>query len=317
MTTIDLSVPPPPADGLLDSLPRRVTLTLPELRLAAELAGGAPLPFEEVALEAGASGPSGLSGRLGATPASSEAQALRAVLDRLPDPHTSLARRGLLVGDDLDPGVAGAVGLLATPRVAVDVDVAVAAPTGRTRVRAWHRQGRRAVAALATADGVVFELAWFPTAAWSDELARVAVLPEDLPLRESLVPTWVELPYALADGAGEAAAEQRHDLLGVLAAEHAGEVRDRDGRAFGDIEAAHLLQALSSEAHGRLRVLVADVGRRSRADVVGVRSWVLVNDGWRALHPVGAVDDEPRLRVERRDASELAADLAPVLAEVD
>ena len=46
MPTIDLSTPPPPPATLLDGLPRRVTLTLPELRLVAERAGGAPLPFE-------------------------------------------------------------------------------------------------------------------------------------------------------------------------------------------------------------------------------------------------------------------------------
>src|SRR3954464_11120854 len=48
MATIDLSTPPPAPSGLLDALPRRVGLTLPELRLAAERAGGAPLPFHLV-----------------------------------------------------------------------------------------------------------------------------------------------------------------------------------------------------------------------------------------------------------------------------
>ena len=46
MATVDLTTPPPPPTGLLDALPRRVSLTLPELRLAASLAGDAPLPFE-------------------------------------------------------------------------------------------------------------------------------------------------------------------------------------------------------------------------------------------------------------------------------
>ena len=48
MPTIDLSTPPPPPTGLLDALPRRVALTLSELRTVAERAGGAPLPFDVV-----------------------------------------------------------------------------------------------------------------------------------------------------------------------------------------------------------------------------------------------------------------------------
>ena len=46
MPTIDLSTPPPPPTGLLEALPRRVALTLAELRLVAQRAGGAPLPFD-------------------------------------------------------------------------------------------------------------------------------------------------------------------------------------------------------------------------------------------------------------------------------
>ena len=46
MPTVDLATPPPAPAGTLQGLPRRVALTLPELRLLAEKAGGAPLPFD-------------------------------------------------------------------------------------------------------------------------------------------------------------------------------------------------------------------------------------------------------------------------------
>ena len=49
--------------------------------------------------------------------------------------------------------------------------------------------------------------------------------------------------------------------------------------------------------------------------MVGVVSWVLVADGWRALTPHRA-DGAGRVDVRRVEPEDLAADLAPVLAEV-
>ena len=46
MVTIDLTTPPAPPATFLDGMARRLALTLPELRLVADLAGGAPLPFD-------------------------------------------------------------------------------------------------------------------------------------------------------------------------------------------------------------------------------------------------------------------------------
>ena len=67
MVTIDLTTPPAPPASILDAMARRLALTLPELRLVAELAGGAPLPFDvhdgDTSGRSGGSG--GLSGRLG------------------------------------------------------------------------------------------------------------------------------------------------------------------------------------------------------------------------------------------------------------
>ncbi len=225
MPTIDLSTPPPAPDGTLDALPRRAALTLPELRLVAEAAGGAPLPFD-VAEPGGGSESGALEDRLGQSRGTVEDQAYLEVLDSLHDPSASLERRGLLVDGAVDEGLLGAVGLLATPRLALDVDIVADHVQGK----AWHRQAGEAVATLSTVDGIVFELAWFPTASWPAELGRVAVIPEDLALRESSVPATADLPYELADAAAEALRSSRDDLVTVLAARHSGEVHDADGR---------------------------------------------------------------------------------------
>ena len=292
MATVDLGAARPVATGVLDALPRRLSLTLPELLFAAERAGGAPLPF---AL-ADAAPDAELGGRLGPTPGATDAAELTAVLGTLHAPEVSLARRGLLVDTALDEGLLGAIGLLAAPAVALDLDVTA----GPARVRAWHRQRGDAVAALATADGVVFELAWFATDRWADELARVAVVPEDLPAGASGVPDRLDLPYELLDATAEAVRSNRSDLLSVLVAQH-----------DADLESVPVLAALATEVRGRLRALVADVSGE-RTTVVGVLSWLLLADGWRALRP----RDGHWVEVHRVGAADLAAELAPVLAEV-
>ncbi|WP_170981716.1 hypothetical protein [Nocardioides dongxiaopingii] len=308
MTTIDLSTPAPPPSSLFDALPRRVALTLLELQLVAERAGGAPLPFDVRAPDA--DGAPSLEDRLGASRGSAQDQAYLAAVAALHDPEVSLTRRGLLVDGVVDDGLAGAVGLLATPTYALDIDVAVEA----VQVKAWHRANDDAVATLATSDGIVFELAWFPTAAWPDELGRVGVVPEDLAMRESSVPSFLDLPYELADAAVEAGASGRSDVLQVLTAQHADQVVDADGRPVPAAEVPGLLQALGAEAQGRLRVLVADVSREPTS-VVGVRSWVLLADGWRTLHPHQS-EGGTRVEIRAVQPTELAVDLAPVLADV-
>ena len=295
MATVDLGAARPAATGLLDALPRRLSLTLPELLLVAERAGDAPLPF--VLPEAAGDAPAtGLGDRLGPAPGATDTAELAALLGSLHAPQASLARRGLLVDTVLDEGLLGAVGLLAAPTVALDLDVTA----GPARVRAWHRQRGDAVAALATADGVVFELAWFPTDRWADELARVAVVPEDLPVGESGVPDRLDLPYELLDASAEAVRSNRADLLSVLATEH--------GVA---LEVVPVLAALATEVRGRLRAMVADVAGE-RTTVVGVLSWLLLADGWRALRP----HDGGRVEVRRVGPADLATELAPVIAEV-
>lgn len=315
MGTIDLGPPQPSPHDLLDGLPRRVALTLPELRLVAARANDAPLPFDVQEPDE-----PGLDGRLGRSRGAADRRAWAEALERLHDPASSLSRRGLLVGDPddgaVDDGLLGAVGLLATPSTALDLDVVA----GAVQVKSWHRQSGGAVAALSTHDGLVFELAWFPTWAWAAELARVAVVPEDLPLHDSVVPSHLSVPHELADAAVEAARTHRSDLVPVLVAQHPGPVTDGDGRALSEAEVVRALSGLASESRGRLRALVADVSG-PETTTVGVVSWTLVADGWRALrgHREVSADGTPgplRLELQRVIPEDLGAELAPVLAEV-
>lgn len=316
MATIDLTPAPPAPASFLDAQPRRITVTLPELQLLARQVGGAPLPFDlsgtgSGAAAAAATSGRGLADRLGSARGTTEDGAYAAALATLHDPADSLARRGLvLTGGVVDPSVAGAVGLLAKPEVAVDLDVAVAG----VRARAWHRQSGAAVASLATVDGIVFELAWFASAQWGDELARVPRLPEELELRESAVPEVLDLPYELADASGEALAAGRSDVMGVLVGQHAGAVVDATGSPLDDGAVVVALTALQRETRGRLRALVADV-RGVEPTPVGVVSWVLLADGWHAVraHRAG---EEYRVEIRAVDPGDLSPALAPVLAEV-
>lgn len=292
MTTIDLGAARPPLpDEPWAGAPRRVALTLPELTHACGVLE-APLPFDVVAATKGG----GLEGRLGQSRSSVQDDAFAAATAALGDPAASLARRGLLVEGVLDAGLAGALGLLATPEVAIDLDIAA----GGLRGHAWHRQREDAVAALATADGLVFELSWFPTEGWAGELGRAAALPEEVVLKTSQIPDHLEVPFELADAVLEAIRSGRSDLVPVLTS--------------GDNTLATVLTALAVETRGRLRALVASVSGHESAPI-GVVSWTLVADGWRAMRPLRR-DGEPTLALTRVEPSELAAELAPVLAEV-
>ena len=301
MPTIDLSTPPPREPGLLEALPRRVTLTLPELQLLSERAGGAPLPFESVA----APGSSPLEGRLGASRTSTEDSAYARALDSLHDPAESLEKRGLL---EESQGLIGAIGLLATPATAIDLDVVA----GPTQARVWHRSDGPAMASLATVDGLVFELVWGGSSQWAEELARIAGIPEEVSLTESQVPPVLSLPFALADAATEAVRSGRPDLVSVIAEQYDGAVTAAGDRTVSASDAAVVLGALAGEARGRLRALVTRVA--DSATPIGVVSWTLLNDGWHAVRPrFGA---EPRVEVCLVSAADLASEIAPVLAEV-
>lgn len=305
MVTIDLTAPQAPAATFLEGLPRRVALTLAELSVAARLAGDAPLPFEVTQpVKAGV-----LEDRLGLSRGSLEDAAYAEALASLHDGEETLRRRGLVTEDGLDAGPAGALGLLATPALALDIDVATA---GR-HVKSWHRQAGEAVATLSTCDGIVFELAWFRADRWPAELARVTTLPEDLELGASEVPAELDVPFQLVDAVGEALRSGRADLVPVLLAQH-GEGVLCGGRPLAGDAAATAVAAIHTEGRGRLRVLAARVAEGS-ASTVGVVSWVLLADGWHALRP-HQDDHGGRVRARRAEAGELASELAPVLAQV-
>ena len=226
----------------------------------------------------------------------------------------SLSRRGLLVGgpDDgvVEEGLLGAIGLLATPTVAVDLDVVA----GPVQVKSWHRQSGGAVAALSTQDGLVFELAWFPTWAWAAELARAAVVPEDLPLHDSVVPDLVERPsragrrrdrgrphppHGPRPRAGGAASRCGHRRLRPHA--H----RRRGGP--GAHRAGHRGARPAARA-GRRRV--------RRRDQHGRRGGLDTGRGRVARPPRAPRRRRAAARGGPGDPEDLAAELAPVLAEV-
>lgn len=309
MVTIDLTTPPAPPASFLDAMARRLALTLPELRAVADLAGGAPLPFDLTPADPGSHGAGSLSGRLGQSRGSVEDNAYAEALASLHEPHDTLRRRGLLGDAGPDAGLVGAVGLLATPQLALDIDVAA----GATQVKAWHRHSDGAAASLSTCDGIVFELAWFPVDQWTAELARVTSVPEDLALSTSQVPALLDVPYALADSVGEALRAGRSDLVPVLVSQADGAVLG-DGDPLGDAEASAAVAAVHTEGRGRLRILAAEVSDRDTTSV-GVVSWVLLRDGWHSLTPRHD-DDGPRVAVRRVDPDHLATELAPVLAQV-
>ncbi len=312
MPTVDLTSSPQPLPAstestALASAPRRLGLTLIELQHAAVLAGDAPLPFEVTAPPT----VDAMQARLGQSPTALDDEAFRTTLSRLHDPADSLARRGLLLDGVLDGGLAGAIGLLASPRLALDIDVTM----GDVQARIWHRHSGAAVASLATVDGIVFELGWFAVEAWAAELARVAAISEEVDLGRSDVPTYVDLPFELADAAAEASASGRTDLLPVLVTRHSGAVRaGREDEVLDDASVVSLLAALHSEARGRLRALVADVSG-DRVQTVGVVSWSLLGNGWRSLRP-HEVDGVARLEIKTAAPADLATLLAPTIGEV-
>lgn len=315
MVTIDLTTPPPPAESFLDGLPRRVAVTLPELQLVARLAGDAPLPFT---VAGQAEEASGLSHRLGQSRGLIEDEAYRTALGSLHDPAETLTRRGLLVDGVADRGLLGAVGLLATPRVALDIDVAA----DGTQVKAWHRCADGAVATLSTCDGIVFELAWFAADQWADELARVTAVPDDVTTGASAVPALLDAPYATIDAIGEALRNGRIDLVPVLIANarntRADDEADMSVRSddvpLGDPEAAAALSAVHTESRGRVRILAAQVSEHETTGI-GVISWVLLADGWHSITPHHDAAGS-RVRVSRVEPTDLATELAPVLAQV-
>lgn len=304
MVTIDLTAAAPAPQDTLDGLPRRLSLTLPELQLLAQRAGGAPLPFDLREQRT----TSGLSSRLGPTSATGAAAAFTSALAGLPEAEESLRRRGLITGP-VDAAVAGALGVLATPDLAIDVDVSI----NGDRAHAWHRRAGDAVSALATADGLVHELAWFGVDQWADELGRVLALPVDFTSAESGVPADVTLPFELLDAGSEAARAGRTDLVSAMAARHLAHTADSTGQPLDLAHATAVVTSLVRETQGRARLMLArTTGSVNR---VGVVSLVLLADHWRVL-AARRDGDHHLVDVRTLQPGCLASVLAPVLAEM-
>lgn len=321
MTTVDLTTTELPA------LPRRVSLSLPELRWLGAQAGDVPLPFRADEPER-TGGDGALSSRLGRTPEEAAAARLRELVASLPPPRESLAGRGLLHTDGTPHAeLLGAVGLLGAPEVALDVDLALSLARP-VHAKAWHRLAGGNVACLSTLDGLRFELAWLPATRWADELTRVATVPAaasgtasgsaaarpapvNLPVGLPVdVPRHVDLPYELLDAGGEAIRSGREDLLAVLVGFHSGQVRDAAGDPLDDATVDGVLRALTGSVRGRMRGLVT--APPTTAARAGVLSWLLTPDGWRRLEPHG----DHRVRVSPADPSDLGPAVARLVSEV-
>lgn len=178
---------------------------------------------------------------------------------------------------------------------------------GGTQVKAWHRHADGAVASPSSCDRVVFVLAWFYAAQWTNELARVTAVPQDLATSHSAVPAHLDLPYPLVDAVGEALRAGRGDLVPILVGQAGADVLVH-GDALREPEAAAEVSAPHTESRGRLRILAAEVTARHTTDV-RVVSWLLLADGWHSITPRHG--DGARVTVRRVHPDGLADKLAP------
>lgn len=297
----------PRARPLLASpeLARSLPLSLAELVAAARLAGDVPLPF----------GYDDTGGRLASRLAAGDPGLARlhaSLVEARPGgvAETSLADRGLLADDRLVAEPAAALHSLAGGRSRVVVDLSVRRPGGVRTLHCWLGVEGRLVARLATADGLLHELAWHDLGRWAQELARIATVDGVVvPALEQEVPAYVSLPSALLVAAAGAVADGRPDLLealvtgspGVVRAGGPGRVRPVDGPGT-----RALLGAVASPS-SRLRALAPSGGRgRGGARVL---VWLRLGPAWHALEP------GPRgtTRLRRRTPTDLGPALAPCL----
>jgi hypothetical protein len=133
---------------------------------------------------------------------------------------------------------------------------------------------------------------------WPAELAEVMAVPEPPDRR----PPDLQLPFELLLGSGEGLRLGRDDVLAELIHRHDTALDARQ------------VTSLHTDSLGRLRALVAGVGR-SGARNVGWLSWTLLPDGWRALTPytdnTGAM-----VRVHPVEPRRLDAEIAALASRV-
>ena len=298
MVTIDLTTPPPPAR----QLPRRAAppggAHAPRAAAVAELAGGAPLPFDL----AEAAGPACPRGPPRPVPRHRRGHGVRRRAGLAARPGDSLRRRGLLTDAGIDAGLAGAIGLLATPH-------ARARPRrGRRRhARSRPGTGRPATRSPRWPPSTASSSSWRgspPTSGPASSPGSPSI-PEDVDLSESAVPAHVDLPFELVDATGEALRAGRSDLVPVLMSQHG------EGIVDGDAEPArrHGRRHRRGRRPHRGPRPPAGAGRQvsdAATTVVGVVSWVLLADGWHALRPHHGGRRPTASSVRRVDPADLA-----------
>ena len=285
----------PEGDRRTPPVPWRLRLRLDELVLAARLAGDVPLPLR---LD-GSGAVDRVSDRLAGTPLS----VARA--------RSSLGDRGLLAGDDVEPALATALGVLAGGPLGAVLDVSATRRAGTSRLRSWFGAAPGLVAQLSTGDGLEHELAWFDPALWASQVTRAATVEPWVAGSAPLaLPDHVSLPSDLLAGSAKAYREGRADLVPVMAATHAGQVRLGEVGAVREAdsgEAVAVLETLGTACRGRLRLVTL---RRDRAERPAVTAWLLFDDGWHELRP--GRDATSVLR--RRETGDLGLLTWPIVA---
>jgi hypothetical protein len=181
-----------------------------------------------------------------------------------------------------------------TADLVVVLDLAVRRGSATSRVRACHSlQGRQVHVLRVTGDDVTRDS--IDVRDWHAELGRVC----RVPVRTDAPPppeARLDLPWDLVVGTGVARSRHRPDLAAALLAR-------LDAPLRGQVD-----QLLVS-AVGRLRAVGMHPSRRR----IGVVSWLLFADGWRALTPhLGAGVNGPRamLRLEPRAPEDLGREVA-------
>lgn len=294
------------------AVPWRLRLRLDELVLAARLAGDVPLPLR---LD-GSGADDRVADRLAGTPLSVARGQVAAAVARADDPgpdgaRASLGVRGLLAGDDVEPALAAALGVLAGGPLGAVLDVSATRRPGTSRLRSWFGAAPGLVAQLSTGDGLEHELAWYSPALWASQVTRAATVEPWVPGSAPLaLPDYVSLPSDLLAGSAKAHREGRGDLVPVMAATHAGRVRLGEPGAVREAdsgEAVALLETLGTACRGRLRLVTL---RRDRAERPAVTAWLLFDDGWHELRP--GRDATSVLR--RRETGDLGRVSWPIVA---
>jgi hypothetical protein len=189
-------------------------------------------------------------------------------------------------------------------RLLVQLDLVVRCERGEQRVSARHAWCGTEVH-TATSDPAGLRTASVDVVDWQRELAAVCRV--DASSTSPPPAPHLEIPWDLVVGTGAALRRHRPDLYDVLVARADGWVRI-GGRPLGPAATHDQVQRVHHGVVGRLRCTgTAPASRR-----VGLVSWLLYADGWRALTPYADPTNGGRamVRLEPRSPGDLAHDVA-------